>query len=91
MLFPIFPISVSIWRLAVKNTDTGAREFVGVQLPSVLSRFIALPRSLWYRRKGRLTVWTGSAAGASHSPQSGGAVSRHEGDGLLLISRDAKH
>ncbi|MBW4658116.1 MAG: polyphosphate kinase 1 [Drouetiella hepatica Uher 2000/2452] len=45
--------------VTVKNMETGVREFVGVQLPAVLSRFIALPRSLWYRRKGRLTVWTG--------------------------------
>jgi polyphosphate kinase len=45
--------------VTVKQAETGIKEFVRVPVPQVLSRFIALPQSLWYRRKGRLTVWTG--------------------------------
>ncbi|HEY9627298.1 MAG TPA: polyphosphate kinase 1 [Coleofasciculaceae cyanobacterium] len=43
----------------VKHLETGVKQIVGVKVPNVLSRFIALPQPLAYRRKGRATIWTG--------------------------------
>jgi polyphosphate kinase len=45
--------------ITVKNVETGQQQFARVKVPNGLARFIALPKPLWRRQKGRTTVWTG--------------------------------
>lgn len=57
--FPYFTnLSLNL-AVMIKQAETGKKQFAGVQVPSILPRFVPLPEPLWPRPKSQKTVWAG--------------------------------